>query len=214
MTDMNDERLDELLDDAKRTWRVPPAPPVDDIWMRVERDAFVAPARRGVPRWGGYAAAIAASLIIGVIGGRLSITPNGAMSPVADGGAARTPQGTTVTPVASNDPYQRTTEQFLGRTAVLLASLPGDARTIDANTKLAGQAVQLLTTTRLLLDSPVAKDRRMKELLEDLELVLAQVARMQTPRHRDELVLINEALAERDLVPRIRSAVADLSMTQ
>ena len=118
------------------------------------------------------------------------------------------------TPVASNDPYQRTTEQFLGRTAVLLASLPGDARTIDANTKLAGQAVQLLTTTRLLLDSPVAKDRRMKELLEDLELVLAQVARMQTPRHRDELVLINETLAERDLVPRIRSAVADLSLTQ
>lgn len=212
MTDMKDDRLDELLDDAKRTWRVPPAPPVDDIWMRVEAEAFNAPARRAVPRWGGYGAAVAASLIIGVLAGRMSIT-QAAPQTFAAGESPRPLQGHVVTQIR-NDPYDRATGQFLGRTAVLLASLPGDTRTGAANTKLAGQAIQLLTTTRLLLDSPVAKDRRMKELLEDLELVLAQVARMQTPRHRDELVLINEALAERDLVPRIRSAVADLSMTQ
>ena len=213
MTDMNDERLDELLDDARHTWRVPPAPPADDIWMRVERELFAAPARRTMPRWGGYAAAIAASLIIGVLAGRMSIAPTAARVNLVDADRRGTPAVQT-TPAANNDPYQRTTEQFLGRTAVLLASLPGDTPAGDANAKLAGQAVQLLTTTRLLLDSPVAKDRRMKELLEDLELVLAQVARMQPTRHRDELVLINEALAERDLVPRIRSAVADLSMTQ
>lgn len=213
MTDMNDDRLDELLDDAKRIWRLPPAPPVDDIWMRVEAEAFASPVRRIVPRWGGYAAAIAASLIIGVLAGRMSITAATATDKFAETGTPGAKPAPVVAQV-HNDPYERATGQFLGRTAVLLASLPGDNKGTDANAKLAGQAIRLLTTTRLLLDSPVAKDRRMKELLEDLELVLAQVARMQTPRHRDELVLINEALAERDLVPRIRSAVADLAMTQ
>jgi t-SNARE complex subunit (syntaxin) len=51
----------------------------------------------------------------------------------------------------------------------------------------------------------------MKDLLEDLELVLAQVARLQSQRPGEAITLINEALEERDVVPRIRSAVADLS---
>ena len=77
--------------------------------------------------------------------------------------------------------------------------------------KLTEQARQLLGTTRLLLDSPVGQEQRMKDLLEDLELVLAQVARLQPQRPGEALTMINEALEERDVVPRIRSAVADLS---
>ena len=79
--------------------------------------------------------------------------------------------------------------------------------------KLVQQAQQLLGTTRLLLDSPFGRDQGMRDLLEDLELVLAQVARMQPQRPGEALTTINEALEERDVVPRIRSAVASLSIS-
>jgi len=77
--------------------------------------------------------------------------------------------------------------------------------------RFATQATELLTSTRLLLDSPAASDVRFKDLLEDLELVLAQIAMLQSGRTRQEIDLITDALEERDVVPRIRSAVARLS---
>jgi hypothetical protein len=64
----------------------------------------------------------------------------------------------------------------------------------------------------LLLDSPVASDPRLRNLLLDLELVLAQVARIEPQRRTDDMVLIQAALDDRDIVPRLRSAVADLSL--
>jgi len=51
----------------------------------------------------------------------------------------------------------------------------------------------------------------MRNLLEDLELVLAQVARLQNDHSRTDLDLINRALEQRDVLPRLRTAVADIS---
>jgi hypothetical protein len=54
----------------------------------------------------------------------------------------------------------------------------------------------------------------MRALLEDLELVLAQVVRLQNGQNgqdRTELDLINRALEQRDVIPRLRTAVADIS---
>jgi hypothetical protein len=104
-------------------------------------------------------------------------------------------------------------QEFLGSTAVLIAALPADGRSGTNDTKLTDQARALLGTARLLLDSPVGREQRTKELLEDLELVLAQVARLQSQHPGEALTLINEALEERDVVPRIRSAVAGLSIS-
>ena len=75
-----------------------------------------------------------------------------------------------------------------------------------------GRASELLTRTRLLLDSPAANDAEMRSLLEDLELVLAQIVRLQDAHaSRTELDLINRALQQRDVMPRLRTAVADIS---
>lgn len=203
---MDDRRLDELLDDAARSYRVPPEAPLDEMWAGIERDAFSrpSPARRAFG-WPAFSAAAAAMLVLGVAVGRYT-APRAAVTPVA-------PVATPVSLASGSDPYHVTTEEFLGRTAVLLTALHANG-SAASNEALAPQAAQLLTTTRLLLDSPVATDPRMKNLLQDLELVLAQVARMQAPRHRAELTLITEALEERDLVPRVRSAVADLSANE
>ena len=205
----DDKRLDEVLHDAVHTYRNPPEAPLDAIWARVEAEAFSAPRIQRAPSWRVFAGAIAATLVFGVVIGRVSAGRE--LSAPLAATATKTPAR-----LASNttaDPYGRTTQEFLGRTAVLLAALPtrGHAETNDA--QLAEQARTLLGTTRLLLDSPVAQEARMKDLLQDLELVLAQVARLQSQRPGEAITLINEALEERDVVPRIRSAVAGLSIS-
>jgi hypothetical protein len=207
---MDERKLDELLDDAARTYRVPPSPPLDAIWAGVEKELFTpAPLRRAAPGWRVFAAAVAASLVLGVTLGRVSAHAGAGASAAITRNDA--PQAPTVR--AAADPYQRATEEFLGRTAVLLASLPSESRNVNDAPQLVGQATQLLGTTRLLLDSPAASDQRVRALLEDLELVLAQVARLQAPRQKGEMNLITQALEERDVVPRIRSVVAELSQS-
>lgn len=202
---MDDNKLDELLADAVHSYRPPPAAPLDAIWDRIESEAFAPRAARRTPGWGTFAGAIAATLLFGVLIGRATAL-RGVVAPPPRASAPGRLASTT-----ASDPYQRTTQEFLGRTAALLVALPSKDRPGTNDSKLAGQAQQLLGTTRLLLDSPVGHDQRMKDLLEDLELVLAQVARLQPQRPGESLTLINEALEERDVVPRIRSAVADLS---
>lgn len=208
---MDDERLDHLLDDAARTYRVPSNPPLDAIWSRVEAEAFApAPARRSGPGWRSLATAVAASLVLGVAMGRFSARGD---QPSADAAASTSTVTPASTPAAqaARAPYQRATEEFLGSTALLLAALPRDGSGGQTPTQLPEQATQLLTTTRLLLDSPVSANPRMKALLQDLELVLAQVSRLQPRRERASLTMITQTLEEREVVPRIRSAVADLS---
>jgi hypothetical protein len=51
----------------------------------------------------------------------------------------------------------------------------------------------------------------MRNLLEDLELVLVQVVRLQREGSRADLDMINRALEQRDVIPRLRTAVADIS---
>jgi hypothetical protein len=69
-----------------------------------------------------------------------------------------------------------------------------------------------LLTTRLLLDSPSGADPSMRNLLEDLELVLVQVVRLEkerAPSRSTELELIRQALDQRDVIPRLRTAAAE-----
>jgi hypothetical protein len=51
----------------------------------------------------------------------------------------------------------------------------------------------------------------MRDLLEDLELVLVQVVRLRNSGTRTDLDTINRALEQRDVIPRLRTAVADIS---
>ncbi len=195
---MDDDRLDRLLADAERTWHRPPPAPLDAMWDRVAEDVFAVPARgRRLPwRMVGVAAA---ALIVGVFAGRMSVGGSTAIAPA------------TMASVAATDPGSQATERYLGQTAVLLAALPGDNDTTMVDPTIASDGARLLGTTRILLDSPIADNERIRNLLLDLELVLAQVARLQHQRAHDELMLIQSALNERDIVPRLQSAVTDLS---
>jgi hypothetical protein len=210
---MTDERLDELLRDAARTYRNPPEPDLDAMWSAIERHTWGSARERSggrttsnrIPTW----AAIAATLVIGIGIGRASSKLGRATPPVQQSALVEPAK-----PIRADSafamPYGTETSQYLGQTAALLIALPamkGD-RTDD---RLIARAGELLTRTRLLIDSPAASDPDMRGLLEDLELVLAQVVRLQESHSRTELDLINRALEQRDVIPRLRSAVADIS---
>ena len=202
---MTDDRLNELLDDARRTWPLPPEPDYQAMWGRIEREAFAGVRRdTRTPSWRVYSLGLAAALMLGIGLGRFS-KPGTASAP------ANLSAVVTDTDAQASSAYDRVASELLGRTVVLLTSLPAEARNVGAGQQFSNQATELLTSTRLLLDSPAASDARFKDLLEDLELVLAQIAMLQSGRTRQDIDLITDALEERDVVPRIRSAVARLS---
>jgi hypothetical protein len=213
---MTEDRFDALMRDAAQTFRKPPEPDLDGMWAEIEREAWGAsaqPARIEARRFGTRASGwlAAATLVIGIGLGRASTfyrqpaTP--APQPVTTVGA--------VDPVRIDTsfaaPYGIETSQYLGQAAALLIALPSEARSGQADDKFVGRAAELLTRTRLLLDSPAANDGQMRSLLEDLELVLAQVVRLQGGHDKTELDLINRALEQRDVIPRLRTAAADIS---
>ena len=107
--------------------------------------------------------------------------------------------------------YESTTSQYLGQTAALLVALPSEVHGGRADAQFVGRARNLLLTTRLLLDSPAAQDAKLHGLLDDLELVLAQVVRLQDERNSADIDLINQALEQHDVLPRLRTAAADIS---
>ena len=201
---MTEDRLNELLDDARRTWPMPPEPDYQAMWARIEREAFAGVRReKRTPSWRMFSLGLAAALMFGIGLGRFS-TNNAAPA------ASLSPDVATETATPASSAYDKVASELLGRTVVLLTSLPAEARN-SSGERFSNQATELLTSTRLLLDSPAASDPRFKDLLEDLELVLAQIAMLQNGRTRQEIDLITDALEERDVVPRIRSAVARLS---
>jgi hypothetical protein len=209
---MNEDRFDELMRDAERTYRTPPKPDFDAMWASIEREQFGTPAlpaksRFFSNRWIG----IAATLMIGVALGRASTMLNRTATP-----AAATPTSVDTVAAIPRDtlmerPYELETSRYLGQTAALLVALPSELKSGGTSAQFTSRAGDLLTRTRLLMDSPAANDPAMRGLLDDLELVLMQVVRLQNSGNRTDLDLINRALEQRDVIPRLRTAAADIS---
>jgi hypothetical protein len=205
MENKSEKKLDELLMAARMQYRVPPEPDRERIWSAIESEAWAPPVAQKRPgfHWARSWQLAAASLLIGVIAGRY--TAPGSTAP-----SLTEPAVQTMMLSASAQPYQQTTEEVLGRSAVLLAALrSSDMKQIEAG-QMSAQATQLLGRVRNLIDSPAANDPQLQNLLLDLETTLAQIARMQPSRGERDINLINEAVAQRDIVPRIQSVVVDL----
>jgi uncharacterized membrane-anchored protein YhcB (DUF1043 family) len=214
---MSDDRFEDLMRDAKQTYRTPPNADFDAMWQSIEAAHFggaTGTARvRETPRqsrWRGTQwIGIAATLVVGIGIGRLSHRLDRPASPAAPVVAVVDTARVGKTDTAMARPYEVETSQYLGQTVALLVSLPTDAKRADP--QFAAKASDLLTRTRLLMDSPAANEPSMRNLLDDLELVLMQVVRLQAGGSRTDLDLINRALEQRDVIPRLRTAAADIS---
>lgn len=195
-TEWDDELLPERLREAARGYHQPPAAPRDQMWWAIaaarQRRRS---ARRGARRvyWG---LALAATLILGIGIGRLAFS--GARSPVAM---------IAPVPLGSSTAYRVAAGQYLSRTEVLLTDFATESRKGRLEPQFLASARDLLSTTRLMLDSPAADDPQLKVLLQDLELVLAQVTQLpEEPKQRNELDLINQGMTQRGVLARLRAA--------
>ena len=104
-------------------------------------------------------------------------------------------------------PYRVAAAQYLTRTEALLTGFRTDSRPGAADSQFVAQARDLLLTTRLMLDSPVAKSAPMRALLEDLEVVLAQIATLPSSQNAEDVKLINEGIEQRSVLLRLRTSV-------
>src|SRR2546426_366180 len=102
--------------------------------------------------------------------------------------------------------YRVAAAQYLTRTEALLTGFRSETRSGMPDAQFGRQARDLLGTTRLMLDSPAAQDARLKDLLEDLELVLAQIAQLPASNDRDDVQSINQGLEQRSVLLRLRTA--------
>jgi hypothetical protein len=191
--------LDDRIRELARDVNVPPPTPRDEMWQAIASRRRARPVRAPRPRWIPWAAAAAAVLAVGVGIGRLSVPEPSHPSPaVADAGPA---------PRVNATAYRLAAEEHLAQSEAVLtlfrASLerPGDHRLASATAR------QLLAGNRLLLDSPAARDEATRRLLEDLELVLAEIAQLSPGSPAQDLDLIRDGIERGDVLPRLRQAV-------
>ena len=208
---MDENRFDEVIRDLPQSFNNPPEPPLDEMWDVIEDAHFNSPA--SIPRSGGMTSrapwlAAAAALVIGVGIGHyvpLGKEPAANTGSTASASSRGLPPGADTSAVA--DAYRDQTSRYLGQAAALLISLPAKDARGKTDASFAGEAADLLVTTRLLLDSPAAQDPKLRSLLEDLELVLVQIARLRGERNKGDLDLIHQAVEQGDVLSRLNSAV-------
>ncbi len=232
---MKNDRTDNRYDFGEDADVVPPADPAFDAWVANAAPGLNAPgsvprremweaiqAARGtagvIPRHRGpwrLMALMAAALLVGVAIDRMVLRKSDETTPVA------------VAPVAadSSEPsrlYRMAAAQTLTQAEALLTAYRASAnRERDPGTapppQLGRWGRDILSSTRLLMDSPAGDDPQLRALLGDLELVLVQIIQISGaelgPSERAlmdrarERALIDHAIEERDLLPRIRTVV-------
>lgn len=202
MDQHEDPKFEQWLKNVAQSFHAPRTTPREEMWKRIDA------ARRNKAviefhPWMRWAVAAAAVLALGIGIGRWTANP------------PATTNGTTVAttdsayPAPSDVVYQVAATQYLSRTEAFLTSFRADLAGNGGanNLRFARQARDLLTTTRLMLDSPAANDQRLRSLLEDLELVLVQISQLDAARNGHDADFITEGMNQSNVLPKLRSAI-------
>lgn len=200
---MNEDRFGELIGELARESDPAPETPREEIWTGISAARrFRAPRRRPVRQQLAWGLSLAATLALGFVLGR-------GWLPASESETDGRPR---ITAVPANDDGARAPRSFrlaaadyLARTEALLSEFPGEAREGDAH-EVAGWARQLLLDTRLLQDSPAGGDPEIAPLLNDLELVLAQIASLRGDDADQEIRLIVDGIQQNRVMARLRVA--------
>jgi hypothetical protein len=200
---MDDDPLDESLRAAAREYHRPPEPPREAMWREIERARRLDRAQRPAPRrWLPWAAA-AAVLALGIGIGRIwqaTRSPQPGTAVVAVHPEATAPR-------VNETAYRLATAEHLGQSEAFLTLFRASVRTGSQERLASATARELLATNRLLLDSPAAQDRRTRLLLQDLELVLAEIAQLTPEATAGDRELIREGIERGGVLSRLRTVV-------
>ena len=209
---MSDEKFEEFLQREAKAYNEPPANvPCEEMFA-----AIVAARRAGAgahartargPHVTRFAwIGMAATLVIGVAIGRFALTKQAASSVAlrhADASASLTPMDTN-----GGASYAEAATAQLARAEALLSAYDASGANAGVDKQLSTWARDILSNTRLLLDSPAADDPSRRRLLQDLELVLVQmVQRSPAAGEAEERSHIDRSMERTQVLPRLRSAL-------
>ena len=230
-----EELLDRPLLDAARGYNRPPdAVPREAMWASIQTarrhrspiragggcGATVPSHQRPTQLIGWPLAAVAAAMVIltsGIVIGKWALdqqlatrrTGSRVPIPAIDSITARGR-----TPAGSQAAYDiAVTRDLTQAEALLTAYRAGSSpardqdRDRDADALVANWARDVLSNTRLLLDSPAGAAPQRRRLLEDLEVVLVQMVASAPTNPRAEREMIDSTLQHQHVMTRLRSAV-------
>ena len=103
--------------------------------------------------------------------------------------------------------YTVATAQHLTEAEAMLMSFKGDLSQGRMDAEISAWGKELLSNTRLLLDSPAARDPVRRKLLQDLELVLVQIVQLSPKSSARDRDLIKGALTDDQVLTRLRTAI-------
>jgi hypothetical protein len=105
--------------------------------------------------------------------------------------------------------YQLAVVEHLAGTEAMLSSFRAAAKRGEVDAQITTWARNLLTTTRLLQASAAQEDPTMKRLLDDLELVLVQIAQYTSasPHRAEELELIEHSIERRGVIGKLHTTI-------
>ena len=103
--------------------------------------------------------------------------------------------------------YTVAAAQHLTEAEAMLTAFKGDLSQGRMDAQIASWGKDLLSNTRLLLDSPAARDPARRRLLQDLELVLVQIVQLSPGSSARDRDLINGALTDDQVLTRLRTAI-------
>src|SRR5687767_10524002 len=206
MVSMSEEKFEAWLKENADEYHRPPAEvPRDEMWEAIAhaRQARLAPAPRSwsrvADRW---PMAIAASLLIAT-GIGLGYWMRG---PAAEGPVVVASRANIADSVISAVTYDVASVAHLTAVETMLTSFRATERT-ETNATLQRLARDLLGTTRLLMDSPAADDAGRRQLLADLEYVLAQIVLLDPNAPAEDRAMVDRAIARGQVLTRIRSSI-------
>ncbi len=204
---MTEKQFEEFLKEAVEDYNRPPEVPQEAMWTQIEESRRASRTAKTVflaspwLRWGaGVAAALALGIGIGMNLDRLVPGPQTV--------AVVNPEPATSAESAGDDDgiYHLVALGHLSRTEAFLSMFRTDVRAGRTDYQMASPVRELLTTTRLLQGSQAIRDQRLRELLDELELVLVQIAQLRPGLDGMEAELVTQAIDQRSVLLRLRAA--------
>ncbi len=206
----SDGELDRQMMEAARQYHDPPSIPREEMWqaIRARRQAPRRIASTPALRWTTWSVGVAAVLMLGIaIGWQASRLGGGSQPVVASPDPSGTPASGAAAKPGASPALQLATLQHLNQAEAFLTLFRASVRSGQDAPLARETARQLLTSNRLLRSSRAAEDPTVQTLLDDLELVLAQIAGLRDDSWSGETDLITEGLEQKAVLPRLQVAV-------
>ena len=204
----DDTKFEQFLQREVRDYNAPVTPPADAIWSKIERDVAAAidpvEVRRLAARrtWITVGIGIAAALVIGIALGRWTASEKATQVAVVPKAAPALDDSARTAAHA-----EAATMEHLAQTEIFLTAVRADLKAGRTDAELAQRSRELLARTRLLLGASTNRSPATEALLQDLELLLAEISALPRSRPSMDLRLLNESMRQGDILPRIRTTL-------